>query len=107
MSKMDKNTIETDVVKAEENDVELRSRSKLAGTETNQHDMRVLGKTQQLNVSEFPGCAAGLCHRHCSAKFLLHLYFRILLYGNEHMGDHACVSAPSKVQASIQRFWHN
>lgn len=41
---MDKNTIETGVVKAEENDVELRSRSKLAGTEADRHDMRVLGK---------------------------------------------------------------
>lgn len=55
MNEMDKNTIETGVVKAEENDVELRSSSKLAGTEADQHDMRVLGKRQQLNVSEFPG----------------------------------------------------
>jgi hypothetical protein len=59
MNKMDKNTIETGVVKAEKNDVELRSRSKLAGTEADQHDMRVLGKRQQLNVSEFAGSALG------------------------------------------------
>ncbi len=38
MNEMDKNTIETGV---EENDVELRSTSKLAGTEADQHDMRV------------------------------------------------------------------
>jgi hypothetical protein len=59
MNEMDKNTIETGVVKAEGNDVELRSRSKLAGTEADQHDMRVLGKRQQLNVSEFAGYVLG------------------------------------------------
>ena len=46
---MDKNEINADVIKVDENDLELRSRSKLAGTETDQHDMRVLGKMQQLN----------------------------------------------------------
>ena len=59
MNERDKNTIETGVVKAEENDVELRSRSKMAGTEADQHDMQILGKRQQLNVSKFAGCALG------------------------------------------------
>jgi hypothetical protein len=59
MNEMDKKTIETGVVKAEENDVELRSRSKMAGTEADQHDMQILGKRQQLNVSKFAGCALG------------------------------------------------
>jgi hypothetical protein len=48
---MSKNEIETGVTVANENDFELRSRSKLEGTEADQHDMRILGKTQQLNVS--------------------------------------------------------
>jgi hypothetical protein len=103
MNEMDKNTVETGVVKAEENAFELRSRSKLAGTEADQHDMRVLGKTQQLNVSEFPGCALGrsmplTLFSEISASSL----FSDSLYGDEHMGDHTCVSAPSPVQASIQ-----
>jgi choline transport protein len=34
------------------NDVELRNTAKLRGTEHDENDMRTLGKTQQLNVSE-------------------------------------------------------
>lgn len=34
----------------EENGFELRSLNQLGGTEADEHDMRMLGRTQQLNV---------------------------------------------------------
>jgi choline transport protein len=34
----------------EDDGFELRSHLKLGGTETDEHDMRMLGRTQQLNV---------------------------------------------------------
>ena len=52
VNKMNKTGIEMGVINADENGFELRSRSKMAGTEADQHDMRILGKTQQLNVSK-------------------------------------------------------
>jgi len=41
------------VGESNENDLEVRSKSKLwAGTDTDQLEMRAMGKTQQLNVSK-------------------------------------------------------
>lgn len=37
---------------ANDNDLEMRSKSKLAGTDADQLEMRAMGKTQQLNVRD-------------------------------------------------------
>jgi hypothetical protein len=47
-----KHGIDPMVSDANENDFELRSKSKLAGTDADQLEMRAMGKTQQLNVSD-------------------------------------------------------
>jgi hypothetical protein len=45
-----KHDVDPMVSDANENDYELRSKSKLAGTETDVLEMQAMGKTQQLNV---------------------------------------------------------
>jgi hypothetical protein len=47
-----KHGVDPMVSDANENDFELRSKSKLAGTDADQLEMRAMGKTQQLNVSD-------------------------------------------------------
>ena len=44
------------VKEANEHDYEMRSKSKLAGTDTDVLEMRAMGKTQQLNVKKVSIC---------------------------------------------------
>lgn len=45
-----KHDVDPMVSEANEHDYEMRSKSKLAGTDTDVLEMRAMGKTQQLNV---------------------------------------------------------
>lgn len=45
-----KHDVDPMVSEANDNDYELRSKSKLAGTDADVLEMRAMGKTQQLNV---------------------------------------------------------
>ena len=47
-----KHDVDPMVSEANEHDYEMRSKSKLAGTDTDVLEMRAMGKTQQLNVKK-------------------------------------------------------
>ena len=68
------------------------SKQSIRGTHADEHDMQMLGKTQQLNVSILTNhllrLQRMLIH---AAKFQVHLHSRIFVYCNEHMGDHPFV----------------
>ncbi len=73
-----------------EDGLEMRNFSQLGGTEADEQEMRMLGRTQQLNVcTDFQQRHArrGFIIDKMIAKLPVHLNPRICLHINEYVGD--------------------
>jgi hypothetical protein len=73
----------------EENGFEMRSSTYLRGTDTDEYEMRVLGRIQQLNVqiSQILSLDMSPLTFHHLAEFSFYLYSGICLHSDEYVGD--------------------
>jgi len=81
------NIVESSSVEATDN-LEMQNISKLGGTNNDEHDMAMLGRTQVLNVRDrrIQKCCQHITYTG-TAQLPLHLDFGICLYPDEHLGD--------------------
>lgn len=67
---------------------ELRDYSQLGGTENDERDMQMLGRTQQLNVRRSPDSfRIFVSLTIITAQFQVHLNSRLCLHLDEHLGN--------------------
>ena len=81
------NIVESSSVEATDN-LEMQNISKLGGTNNDEHDMAMLGRTQVLNVRDrrIQKCCQHITYTG-TAQFSLHLDSGICLYPDEHLGN--------------------
>jgi hypothetical protein len=71
-----------------ESGFELRNYSQLGGTENDERDMQMLGRTQQLNVRRLtPTFRMFVSLTTITAQFQIHLNSRLCMHLDEHLGD--------------------
>src|SRR2546421_13012116 len=93
--------IESSNSKHEDDGFELRGQTQLRGTEADEHDMRMLGRIQQLNVR--------ISHRRrvvpptdiLLAELSFYLYPGFCLHADEYMGDCTDVCALQLIDAVV------
>jgi hypothetical protein len=76
----------------EDDGLEMRNRGKESGTEADMQDMRMLGRTQQLNVSMIASSLLDSAADNGTAQFSFHFDPWLRLYFDEHLGDRVNVS---------------